>query len=131
MSFDAPNTSDAASDWMSSVGIAVLIISSLLLSCLLVNRWWQAYISPWNNNASVPCIGVSLPIIGNLLSLNLDNVIKDLDRLHENFGDTFLVWVLCRPVVVTRDSRLFEKVLKSTNCDFFGKGMYKMVIFHT
>ena len=134
------SSSGFVSSWVNTFAGALLIFTMscsqsyynlpmVTLACFLIHKWWQSYIFPWNSR--FPCIGPTIPILGNLLSLNFSNVIMELDGLHQKHGDSFVVWVLWRPVVVTRDGGLFEKVSKSTHCDYLGKGIRSCILcFH-
>ena len=98
----------------------VIVLITFLVGSLFVYQCWQLYISPWSH---IPCIGISLPIIGNILSLNSRNDnIKDIDNFHKRFGETFLFWALFKPIVFTHNFHLFENVLKSSENEFLEKG---------
>ena len=100
--------------------LMVIVLITILVSCFFVYHCWQIYISPWSH---IPGIASPIPIIGNLLSLTSRNDnLKNLDGYHKRLGDTYIIWVLFKPVVITCNPDLFDSVLKSSDEDFLEKG---------
>ena len=100
--------------------LMVIVLITILVSCFFVYHCWQIYISPWSH---IPGIASPIPIIGNLLSLTSRNDnLKNLDDYHKRLGDTYIIWVLFKPVVITCNPDLFDSVLKSSDEDFLEKG---------
>lgn len=98
----------------------VICTITFLLGCFFVYQCWQIYISLWSH---IPCVGISLPFIGNLFSLKpREENLKSIDDHHKRLGDTFLIWVFFQPIVITCNSHLFENILKSSDDKFLEKG---------
>ena len=98
----------------------IIVLITFLVSCFFVYQCWKIYISPWSH---IPGIATSFPIIGNILSLtSRSDSLKNLDGYHKRLGDTFIIWILFKPVVFSCNIDLFDSILKSSDKDFLEKG---------
>ncbi|VDO75001.1 unnamed protein product [Heligmosomoides polygyrus] len=70
-----------------------------------------------------------LPIIGNLLSINLRKLHEDFDRISKDYGDIFTVW-LPRPCVVVMNHESIKEAFTKKGDDFSGRmGLFPDTLF--
>ncbi|XP_004476754.2 cytochrome P450 2E1 [Dasypus novemcinctus] len=101
--------------------MAVLGITIALLvwaaSLLLISIWKQIY-SSWK----LPPGPFPLPIIGNLLQLELKNIPGSYTRLAGQYGPVFTLYLGSRRVVVMHGYKAVKEVLLELKNEFSGRG---------
>ncbi|KAK5928447.1 hypothetical protein CgunFtcFv8_013510 [Champsocephalus gunnari] len=68
-----------------------------------------------------------LPILGNLLQLNLENPIADLERLAKRYGNVYSIFIGKRPAVVINGLQALKEALVTKAADFSGRSQDLMV----
>jgi len=93
--------------------ILMIAVVTLVIGCIFLYQCWRIHVSTWSH---IPFIGAPLPIIGNLLLIPpKEGFMKWFDTLYGKLGcDSFLIWISFRPVLFTRDNKIFEKLLSSS-----------------
>ncbi|KAM9351531.1 cytochrome P450 2D15-like [Symphorus nematophorus] len=69
----------------------------------------------------------SIPILGNLLELNLENPIPDLKRLAKCYGNVYSLFIGPSPVVVINGVEALKEALVNKAADFSGRPQDLMV----
>ncbi|KAJ8417898.1 hypothetical protein AAFF_G00227410 [Aldrovandia affinis] len=62
-----------------------------------------------------------VPILGNLLQLNLVNPINDLKKLSERYGQVYSLYIGSRPAVVLNGLQAMKEALVTRSVDFSGR----------
>ncbi|XP_026168037.1 cytochrome P450 2F2-like [Mastacembelus armatus] len=68
-----------------------------------------------------------IPILGNLLLLNLENPIADLERLAKRYGNVYSLFIGSKPVVVLNGLQALKEALVNKAADFSGRSQDLMV----
>ncbi|XP_076589275.1 cytochrome P450 2D15-like isoform X3 [Chaetodon auriga] len=68
-----------------------------------------------------------IPIIGNLLDLNLENPIADLNRLAKCYGNVYSMFIGPRPAVIINGVQALKEALVNKGADFSGRPQNLMV----
>ncbi|XP_076589308.1 cytochrome P450 2D15-like isoform X2 [Chaetodon auriga] len=68
-----------------------------------------------------------IPIIGNLLDLNLENPIADLNRLAKRYGNVYSMFIGPRPAVIINGVQALKEALVNRAADFSGRPQNLMV----
>ncbi|XP_076589334.1 cytochrome P450 2D15-like [Chaetodon auriga] len=68
-----------------------------------------------------------IPIIGNLLELNLKNPIADLNRLAKRYGNVYSMFIGPRPAVIINGVQALKEALVNKAADFSGRPQNLMV----
>ncbi|XP_029026941.1 cytochrome P450 2F2-like isoform X2 [Betta splendens] len=82
-----------------------------LVTCLLKSR------RPKNFPPGPPV----LPVLGNLLSLNLENPLKDYERLRKSYGNIYSLFLGPKPVVFINGFHVIKEALVTKAGDFSGR----------
>ncbi|XP_054975002.1 cytochrome P450 2E1-like [Sorex araneus] len=100
---------------MATLGITVALLV-WMATLLLVHIWKQIY-SSWK----LPPGPFPLPIIGNILQLDLKNIPKSLTKLAEQYGPVFTVYLGPRRVVILHGYKAVKEVLLNYKNEFSGR----------
>ncbi|XP_060929193.1 cytochrome P450 2J6-like [Limanda limanda] len=63
----------------------------------------------------------ALPVLGNLLHLNLENPLKDYDRLRKKYGDVYSLFLGPKPAVFLNGQSAIKEALVTKGIDFAGR----------
>ncbi|KAM4733442.1 cytochrome P450 2F3-like [Anableps anableps] len=63
----------------------------------------------------------SLPLLGNLLHLNLENPLKDFERLRESYGNVYSLFIGAKPAVVINGFKAMKEAIVIKSTDFAGR----------
>ncbi|XP_006147717.1 cytochrome P450 2C19 [Tupaia chinensis] len=102
---------------MDLVVVLVLCLSSLLLLSL----WKQS-----SGNGKLPPGPTPLPIIGNILQLDVKNIRKSLSKLSKVYGPVFTVYFGMRPIVVLHGYEAVKEALNDHAEEFSGRGFFPL-----
>ncbi|XP_062375522.1 cytochrome P450 2F2-like [Sardina pilchardus] len=69
----------------------------------------------------------ALPLLGNLLDFNLVNPLNDLQRLSDQYGKVFSVYIGSRPAVILNGVEAIKEALVTRGVDFGGRPQDLMV----
>ncbi|XP_074088738.1 cytochrome P450 2E1 [Macrotis lagotis] len=95
---------------------ATLALLIWLVFLLFVSVWKQIY-SSWK----LPPGPFPLPIVGNLLNLDIKNIPKSFEKLAEEYGPVFTVYVGPRRIVVLHGYKAVKEALLDRKNDFAGR----------
>ncbi|XP_053473406.1 cytochrome P450 2D3 [Ictalurus furcatus] len=62
-----------------------------------------------------------IPIFGNLFQLNINNPLKDFERLAERYGKVYSLYIGRRPAVVLTGLKAIKEALVTKSADFSGR----------
>ncbi|XP_067090106.1 cytochrome P450 2F2-like [Osmerus mordax] len=68
-----------------------------------------------------------IPILGNLLHLNLDNPMKDFEKMAKRYGSVYSIYIGSRPAVVLNGFEAMKEALLTKSTDFAGRPQDMMV----
>ncbi|XP_037660976.1 cytochrome P450 2C18-like [Choloepus didactylus] len=92
----------------------------LCLSCLLLlSLWKQTY-----GNGKLPPGPTPLPIIGNILQLNVKDISKSFSKLSETYGPVFTLYLGWKPTVVLHGYEAVKEALIDHGEEFSGRGSF-------
>ncbi|XP_033997062.1 cytochrome P450 2D15-like [Trematomus bernacchii] len=100
------------------IASVVLLLGAVLLLSLLFQN---------HRTKDFPPGPRPLPIIGNLLQLNLENPIADLERLAKRYGNVYSIFIGKRPAVVINGLQALKEALVTKAADFSGRSQDLMV----
>ncbi|XP_039727624.1 cytochrome P450 2C18 isoform X3 [Pteropus medius] len=95
-----------------------VVVLGLFLSCLLLLSLWKQSTGKGN----LPPGPTPLPIIGNILQLDLKNVSKSLSNLSKVYGPVFTVYFGMKPTVVLHGYEVVKEALIDRGEEFSGRG---------
>ncbi|XP_023402679.2 cytochrome P450 2C19-like isoform X1 [Loxodonta africana] len=98
--------------------ILVLCLSSLLLFSL----WKQSY-----GKGKLPPGPTPLPIIGNILQLDMRNIKKSMQNLSEAYGPVFTLYIGMKPTVVLHGYEAIKEALIDMGEEFSGRGHFPLL----
>uniref|UniRef100_A0A287DG20 Cytochrome P450 2E1 n=1 Tax=Ictidomys tridecemlineatus TaxID=43179 RepID=A0A287DG20_ICTTR len=107
---------------MAALGITLALLV-WLVTLLFISIWKQIH-SSWN----LPPGPFPLPIVGNVLQVDLKDIPKSFARLAERFGPVFTLYLGTRRVVVLHGYKAVKEVLLNRKNEFSGRG--KIPAFH-
>ncbi|XP_045710654.1 cytochrome P450 2C19-like [Phyllostomus hastatus] len=96
------------------------VVLVLCLCCLLL-------LSLWKGKAKLPPGPTPLPIIGNMLQLDVKNISKSLSNLSKVYGPVFTVYFGRRPTVVLHGYEAVKDALIDRGEEFSGRGSVPVV----
>ncbi|XP_028367117.1 cytochrome P450 2C18-like isoform X5 [Phyllostomus discolor] len=96
------------------------VVLVLCLCCLLL-------LSLWKGKAKLPPGPTPLPIIGNMLQLDVKNISKSLSNLSKVYGPVFTVYFGRRPTVVLHGYEAVKEALIDRAEEFSGRGIVPLV----
>uniref|UniRef100_A0A3Q0SC02 Cytochrome P450, family 2, subfamily X, polypeptide 9 n=1 Tax=Amphilophus citrinellus TaxID=61819 RepID=A0A3Q0SC02_AMPCI len=62
-----------------------------------------------------------LPLLGNLLQLNLKNPLKDFERLRKSYGDVYSIFIGRKPAVIINGMKAIKEAIVTKATDFAGR----------
>ncbi|XP_030587878.1 cytochrome P450 2J6-like [Archocentrus centrarchus] len=62
-----------------------------------------------------------LPLLGNILQLNLENPLKDFERLRKSYGDVYSIFIGRKPAVVINGMKAIKEAIVTKATDFAGR----------
>ncbi|KAM4543887.1 cytochrome P450 2F2-like [Fundulus diaphanus] len=95
-----------------------MLVSVLLLGlfvCFLLFK-----LTPWRLK-NFPPGPPSLPVLGNLLCLNLNDPLKDFERLRQSYGNVYSLFFGLKPVVVISGFKTIKEAIVIKAVDFAGR----------
>ncbi|XP_019494672.1 PREDICTED: cytochrome P450 2C18-like isoform X2 [Hipposideros armiger] len=95
-----------------------LVFLVLCLSCLLLLSLWKQN----SGKGNLPPGPTPLPVIGNILQLDLKNISKSLTQLSKVYGPVFTVYFGMKPTVVLHGYEAVKEALIDLAEDFSGRG---------
>ncbi|XP_077933460.1 cytochrome P450 2C21 [Halichoerus grypus] len=101
----------------------LFIVLVICLSCLIP-------FFPWNCNRAkgkLPPGPTPLPIIGNVLQINIKNIKKSLSKATESYGPVFTVYFGMKPTVVLYGYEAVKEALIDRGEEFSGRGPFPVV----
>ncbi|XP_061019090.1 cytochrome P450 2C4-like isoform X2 [Dama dama] len=105
---------------MASMGLAVALV--LCLCCLLLLSLWKQR----SGKGKLPPGPTPLPILGNILQLDVKNISKSLTNLSKVYGPVFTVYFGVKPVVVLHGYEAVKEALIDLGEEFSGRGMFPL-----
>ncbi|XP_053765724.1 cytochrome P450 2C21-like isoform X1 [Panthera pardus] len=101
----------------------LFIILVIYLSCLILYFLWN------RNRAKgkLPPGPTPLPIIGNILQINTNNVSKSISKLAESYGPVFTVYFGIKPTVVIYGYEAVKEALIDQSEVFSGRGPFPVL----
>ncbi|XP_055416220.1 cytochrome P450 2C8-like isoform X2 [Bubalus kerabau] len=100
--------------------LAVVLV--LCLSCLLLLSLWKQS----SGKGKLPLGPTPLPILGNILQLDVNNIGKSLSNLSNTYGPVFTVYFGLRPTVVLHGYEAVKEALIDQGEEFSGRGNLPM-----
>ncbi|KAF6718865.1 Cytochrome P450 2J6 [Oryzias melastigma] len=64
---------------------------------------------------------LSLPVLGNLLNLDLKNPLMDFEKMKESYGNVYSLFIGSRPVVVVNGLKAMKEAIMIKATDFAGR----------
>uniref|UniRef100_A0A8C2UTE2 Cytochrome P450 2E1 n=1 Tax=Chinchilla lanigera TaxID=34839 RepID=A0A8C2UTE2_CHILA len=101
---------------MGALGITIALLV-WVVTLLLISIWKQLY-SSWN----LPPGPFPLPIIGNLLQLDIKDIPKSFTRLAKRYGPVFTLYLGSRRTVILHGYKAVKEVLLTHKNEFSGRG---------
>ncbi|XP_072827764.1 cytochrome P450 2C18-like isoform X1 [Vicugna pacos] len=99
-----------------------VVVLVLCLSCLLLlSLWIQS-----SRNGKLPPGPTPLPILGNILQLDVKNISKSLSKLSKVYGPVFTVYFGMKPTVVLHGYQAVKEALIDRGEDFSGRGSFPL-----
>ncbi|DAA14855.1 TPA: cytochrome P450 family 2 subfamily C polypeptide 18-like isoform 2 [Bos taurus] len=100
--------------------LAVVLV--LCLSCLLLLSLWKQS----SGKGKLPPGPTPLPILGNILQLDVKNISKSLTNLSKVYGPVFTVYFGMKPIVVLHGYEAVKEALIDLGEEFSGRGMFPL-----
>uniref|UniRef100_A0A3Q2CYN8 Cytochrome P450 2J6-like n=1 Tax=Cyprinodon variegatus TaxID=28743 RepID=A0A3Q2CYN8_CYPVA len=91
-----------------------LFLVALCLCFLLLQ------LKPWRPK-NFPPGPLSLPIFGSLLFLNLENPLKDFERLRESYGNVYSLFIGRKPAIIINGFKAMKEAIVIKSTDFAGR----------
>ncbi|XFG14644.1 hypothetical protein AB1E19_018268 [Capra hircus] len=100
--------------------LAVVLV--LCLSCLLLISLWKQS----SGKGKLPPGPTPLPILGNILRLDVKNISKSLTNLSKVYGPVFTVYFGMKPIVVLHGYEAVKEALIDLGEEFSGRGTFPL-----
>ncbi|KAM4840189.1 cytochrome P450 2C18-like isoform 8-T8 [Urocitellus parryii] len=100
--------------------MALFIVLVVCLSCLILFSLWNRR----HAKGKLPPGPTPLPIIGNILQLDIKNIDKSLSTLSKAYGPVFTVYLGLRPTVVLHGYEAVKEALIDHGEVFSGRGSF-------
>ncbi|XP_030074575.1 cytochrome P450 2F3 [Microcaecilia unicolor] len=101
-----------------SVILSVLLV--ILISCFMVYSKWQ-------KTGKLPPGPIHLPFVGNMLQVDINDLIKSLVKLSEKYGPIYTFYLGSRPTVVLCGYEILKEALVDNAEVFSGRGDFPAV----
>ncbi|EHB18668.1 Cytochrome P450 2C25 [Heterocephalus glaber] len=95
-----------------------VVVLVLGLSCLLFLSFWRQS----SQRGNLPPGPTPLPIIGNILQIDIKNITKSLTNLSKVHGPVFTLYLGMKPTVVLHGYEAVKEALVDLGEDFAGRG---------
>ncbi|XP_065776108.1 cytochrome P450 2C19-like isoform X2 [Muntiacus reevesi] len=92
-----------------------------LCSLLLLSLWKQS-----SGKGKLPPGPTPLPILGNILQLDIKNISKSLTKLSKVYGPVFTVYFGMKPTVVLHGYEAVKEALIDLGEEFSGRGLFPL-----
>ncbi|XP_052516768.1 cytochrome P450 2C19-like [Budorcas taxicolor] len=96
----------------------LVVVLVLCLSCLLLLSLWKQS----SGKGKLPLGPTPLPILGNILQLDVKNISKSLSNLSKVYGPVFTVYFGMKPLVVLHGYEAVKEALIDLGEEFSGRG---------
>nr|XP_027786027.1 cytochrome P450 2C21-like isoform X2 [Marmota flaviventris] len=103
--------------------MALFIVLVVCLSCLILFSLWNRR----HAKGKLPPGPTPLPIIGNMLQLDIKNIAKSLSTLAKDYGPVFTVHFGMKPTVVLYGYEAVKEALIDRAEEFSGRGSYPVI----
>ncbi|XP_021488741.1 cytochrome P450 2C70-like isoform X2 [Meriones unguiculatus] len=97
--------------------MALFIFLGICLSCLIFLFLWNQH----HGKGKLPPGPIPLPIVGNILQVDLKNISKSLSLLAKEYGPVFTVYLGMKPTVVLYGYEALKEALLDRGDEFSGK----------
>ncbi|XP_058553267.1 cytochrome P450 2C21-like [Neofelis nebulosa] len=101
----------------------LFIILVIYLSCLILYFLWNRNCA----KGKLPPGPTPLPIVGNILQINTNNVSKSISKLAESYGPVFTVYFGIKPTVVIYGYEAVKEALIDQSEVFSGRGPFPVL----
>uniref|UniRef100_A0A4X1UMC1 unspecific monooxygenase n=2 Tax=Sus scrofa TaxID=9823 RepID=A0A4X1UMC1_PIG len=102
------------------MGLVVVLV--LGLSCLLLLSLWKQS----SGKGKLPPGPTPLPILGNILQLDIKDISKSLSNLSKVYGPVYTVYLGLEPAVVLHGYEVMKEALIAAGEEFSGRGHFPM-----
>ncbi|XP_053778651.1 cytochrome P450 2C19 [Desmodus rotundus] len=99
------------------------VVLVICLSCLLLFSLWKQS----SGKGKLPPGPTPLPIIGNMLQLDVNNISKSLSNLSKVYGSVFTVYFGRKPTVVLHGYEAVKEALIDRGEEFSGRGILPVI----
>uniref|UniRef100_A0A8C9URD7 Cytochrome P450 n=1 Tax=Spermophilus dauricus TaxID=99837 RepID=A0A8C9URD7_SPEDA len=106
-----------------SLPMALFIVLVVCLSCLILFSLWNRR----HAKGKLPPGPTPLPIIGNILQLDIKDIAKSLSILAKDYGPVFTVHFGMKPTVVLCGYEAVKEALIDRAEEFSGRGSYPVI----
>ncbi|XP_004680659.1 PREDICTED: cytochrome P450 2C9-like isoform X2 [Condylura cristata] len=100
----------------------LIVALVLCLSCLILLSLWKQT----SERAKLPPGPMPLPIIGNILQLNVKDISKSVSNLSKTYGPVFTLYFGMKPTVVLHGYEAVKEALIDMGEDFAGRGNFPL-----
>nr|XP_042119166.1 cytochrome P450 2C70-like [Peromyscus maniculatus bairdii] len=97
--------------------MTLFIILGICLSCLSLLFLWNQH----HGKGKLPPGPTPFPVVGNILQMDIKNIIKSLNMLAEEYGPVFTVYLGMKPTVVLHGYEVLKEALVDRGDEFSGK----------
>ncbi|CAO2585411.1 Cytochrome P450 2C70 [Lemmus lemmus] len=97
--------------------MAFFVILGICLSCLIFFPLWNQH----HGKGKLPPGPTPLPIVGNILQVDVKNINKSLSMLSKEYGPVFTVYLGMKPTVVLYGYEALKEALIDRGDEFSGK----------
>ncbi|XP_020019995.2 cytochrome P450 2C18-like [Castor canadensis] len=100
--------------------MALVLVLVLTLSCLLLLSFWRQS----SGRGKLPPGPTPLPLIGNVLQIDIKNISKSLTNLSKVYGPVFTLYFGLKPSVVLHGYEAVKEALVDLGEEFAGRGSF-------
>ncbi|XP_029008899.1 cytochrome P450 2J6-like [Betta splendens] len=95
------------------------MFAAALLLCICI--WLVIVLLKSGRPKNFPPGPPAVPVLGNLLNLNLENPLKDFERLRKSYGNVYSLFLGRKPVVFINGFHAIKEALVTKAADFSGR----------